>query len=217
MLVDPAALPAIAQALSRRGFFGWRQEAFDVRATPEGASLAKIDRGALPSFGIQAIGVHVNGLVQRPDGLYLWIARRARDKQLDPGKLDHIVAGGVPAGLDARATLIKEAAEEASVPAALAAEATQMATLYYSMERAEGLRRDWLYCYDLLLPPAFTPVAADGEVEAFELWPIEKVMRTVRTTDDFKFNVNLVLIDLFIRRGLITDAAALRRALANAA
>ena len=40
-------------------------------------------------------------------------------------------------------------------------------------------------------------------MEAFELWPIARVMQTVRDTDDFKFNVNLVLIDLFRRQGLI--------------
>ena len=42
------------------------------------------------------------------------IGRRAADKTLDPGKLDHIVAGGVPAGLTAMQTLVKEAAEEAA-------------------------------------------------------------------------------------------------------
>jgi hypothetical protein len=37
----------------------------------------------------------------------------------------------------------------------------------------------------------------------------------VRDTDDFKFNVNLVLIDLFIRQGLIAgpEAVSLRIAL----
>ncbi len=100
-LTDPAALPGIARDLSVRGLYRWRDEAFDVRARPEGPALTQIDRGAIPSFGIQAVGVHVNGLVCRADGLHLWIARRAMDKQLDPGKLDHIVAGGVPAGLDA--------------------------------------------------------------------------------------------------------------------
>ena len=30
----------------------------------------------------------------------------------------------------------------------------------------------------------------------------------MRDTDDFKFNVNLVLIDLFLRQGLIGDPAA---------
>ena len=86
-----------------------------MRASSDGPSLARIDRGAIPSFGIQAIGVHVNGLVERSDGVHVWVARRAKDKQLDPGKLDHIVAGGVPAGLDPWQTLIKEAGEEGSI------------------------------------------------------------------------------------------------------
>lgn len=206
----PKALPALASVLADQGLFRWRGEEFDVRASPEGPSLARIDRGAIPSFGIQAIGVHVNGLVNWPDGLHVWIARRAKDKQLDPGKLDHIVAGGVPAGLGARQTLIKEAGEEASIPPALAAEATEVGRFQYAMDRAEGLRRDCVYCYDLMLPPDFVPIAADGEVEGFELWPIERVAETVRDTEEFKFNVNLVLIDLFIRLGLITGAPAER-------
>jgi 8-oxo-dGTP pyrophosphatase MutT (NUDIX family) len=207
-LTVPEALPAIGRALAEQGFFRERREEFDVRASPDGPSLARIDRGAIPSFGIQAIGVHVNGLVERSDGVHVWVARRAKDKQLDPGKLDHIVAGGVPAGLDPWQTLIKEAGEEASISPALAAEATEVSVLRYSMERAEGLRRDCVFSYDLVLPPDFTPVAADGEVEAFELWPIELVAETVARTDDFKFNVNLVLIDLLIRRGLISGSAA---------
>ena len=206
LLDDPAALPAIAQALAERGYYRWRNEAFDVRARPWGPVLARIDRGALPSFGIQAAGVHVNGLVRRRDGLHLWVARRAMDKHLDPGKLDNIVAGGVPAGLGLMETLIKEAAEEAAIPPELAAAAVQVGEIEYAMERPEGLRRDILYCYDLSLPEDFVPAATDGEVEAFELWPISRVVETVRETDDFKFNVNLVLIDLFLRLGLIAEA-----------
>jgi 8-oxo-dGTP pyrophosphatase MutT (NUDIX family) len=203
VLGDPTALPAIAKKLAERGLYRWRNEAFDVRAQPDGPALTRIDRGAIPSFGIQAVGVHVNGLVRRPDGLHLWVARRAMDKLLDPGKLDHIVAGGVSAGMDRGQTLIKEAGEEAAIPPSLAAAAVQVGTIAYAMERPEGLRRDLVYCYDLTLPEAFVPEAADGEVEAFELWPIARVVDTVRETDDFKFNVNLVLIDLFIRLGLI--------------
>jgi 8-oxo-dGTP pyrophosphatase MutT (NUDIX family) len=207
-LADPAALPAIARDLAQRGLYRWRDEAFDVRVRPDGPVLGQIDRGAIPSFGIQAVGVHVNGMVRRADGLHLWIARRARDKLLDPGKLDHIVAGGVPAGLGLAETLVKEAGEEASVPPQLASAAIHVGAIGYAMERPEGLRRDWLHCYDLVLPEDFIPEAADGEVEAFELWPLGRVFEAVRDTDDFKFNVNLVLIDLFIRRGLIAGAEA---------
>ncbi len=201
-LVTPPALPGIAEALAKRGLFRWRREAFDVRAA-DGRVLGTIDRGAIPAFGIEATGVHVNGLVRRADGLHVWVARRAMNKLLDPGKLDHVVAGGVPAGLSPFECLIKEAAEEAAIPAELAAEARHVGEIRYAMERPEGLRRDHLHCYDLALPEGFTPRAADGEVESFELWPIARAFATVRDTDDFKFNVNLVLIDLLQRLGML--------------
>lgn len=215
VLADGAALPGLARALSDEGFYRWRGEAFDVRADPDGPPLAKIDRGALPAFGIEAAGAHLNGLVRRPDGLHLWVARRAANKALDPGKLDHITAGGVPAGLTPWQTLVKEAEEEAAIPPALASQAVPTARITYAMERPEGLRRDRIYCYDLDLPKSFVPHAADGEVESFELWPIRRAMDAVRDTDMFKFNVNLVLIDLFLRTGLIAGAegSALRRAI----
>ncbi len=203
-LTDPASLPRIARHLSEAGCYRWRREEFDIRAEPDGPVLARLDRGALPSFGVMAVGVHVNGLVHRRDGLHVWIARRAADKLLDPRKLDHIVAGGVPAGLTPAETLLKEAEEEAAIPASLARRAVRVGTIGYAMERSEGLRRDLLCCYDLELPEDFCPHAADGEVESFELWPIERVLQTVRDTDDFKFNVNLVLIDLFQRLGVAT-------------
>ena len=216
-LTNAEALPTISRSLSDAGCYRWRREAFDIRAEPEGPVLAQLDRGALPSFGVLAVGVHMNGLVRGAQGLHVWIARRAADKLLDPGKLDHIVAGGVPAGLSPGETLVKEAAEEAAIPEPLAARAVEVGTIGYAMERPEGLRRDLLHCYDLDLPEDFCPHAADGEVEAFELWPIARVMRTVRDTDDFKFNVNLVLIDLFLRLGLIEgeEASELRERLAH--
>ena len=199
-------LGEIARRISAQGFYRHRNEAFDVREGMEGRVLATLDRGALPSFGVAAIGVHVNGLVRRADGLHLWVARRAANKMLDPGKLDHIVAGGVSAGMTADETLIKEAGEEAAISPELAARAVLKAKVGYTMLRPEGLRRDTLYCYDLELPEDFTPLAADGEVESFELWPIARALETVIAGDAFKFNVNLVLIDLFARLGLAPEA-----------
>jgi 8-oxo-dGTP pyrophosphatase MutT (NUDIX family) len=211
--VAASDLPSLGRRLADSGLARWRDEAFDVRATPDGPVLGTIDRGALPVLGIEAVGVHLNGLVQRPDGLHLWVARRAADKKLDPGKLDHIVAGGVPAGLDPAGTLEKEAEEEAGLPPSLVARAQHRSVIAYTMDREEGLRRDRLHCYDLDLPPDFTPQPVDGEVEGFELWPIGRVLEAVHDTDDFKFNVNLVLIDLFLRLKLVNApdlVAALR-------
>lgn len=206
-----ADLAGLAADLGHAGWFRLRGELFDVRDGEEGPAIAVLDRGAVPSFGIVSHGVHCNGLVERADGLHLWVARRAANKLLDPGKLDHIVAGGIAAGMGPDETLIKEAGEEAAVPPALAQRAQRVGRIRYDMERAEGLRRDLLYCYDLMLPEAFIPRPSDGEVEAFELWPIGRAVEAVRDGDDFKFNVNLVLIDLFLRRGLITPPDAARR------
>jgi 8-oxo-dGTP pyrophosphatase MutT (NUDIX family) len=207
------SLPDIIRAIAP-GRFRLRREEFDVRAE-DGTVLTTADRGALPTLGILAWGVHVNGLMRRPGGIFVWVARRAADKLLDPSKLDHIVAGGVPAGFTPRQTLSKEAEEEAAIPPGLAARAVEVGRISYAMERFEGLRRDTLFCYDLDLPADFVPHAADGEVESFELWPLQHVFETVRDTDDFKFNVNLVLLDLFLRTGLVggDEAQRLRAAL----
>jgi 8-oxo-dGTP pyrophosphatase MutT (NUDIX family) len=208
-LRDPEGLDPVVRALVAQGHFRWRDEAFDVREVAAGPVLARIDRGALPAFGVMAEGVHVNGVVRSPDGVSMWIARRSASKQLDPGKLDHMVAGGVPAGLSPDCTVVKEAAEEAGLPADLAGTAVRHAVLRYAMERPEGLRRDRLYCYDLDVPGDFVPRPTDGEVHSFDLWPVARVLKAVRETDDFKFNVNLVLIDFFLRHGMIPEPEAI--------
>ncbi len=200
----PEALPGAARTLCERGVLHWRGEAFDVRAGEDGPVLATLDRGALPAFGVLGHGVHVNGLVRRADGVHVWVGKRAADKALDPGKLDHVVAGGVPAGLSATETLVKEAGEEAGIGEALARRAVLVGHIRYAMDRPEGLRRDVLHCYDLELPEDFAPHPHDGEIEHFELWPIERAYAAVCDTDLFKFNVNLVLIDLFRRLGMPT-------------
>ncbi|MDO9711054.1 NUDIX hydrolase [Paracraurococcus lichenis] len=202
------ALAAIARALAEQGRFRLRGEDFDVRAGEEGPVLARLDRGALPAFGIRAAGVHVNGRVMRRDGLHLWVGWRAKHKSVAPGKLDNLIAGGVPAGLGIEETLVKEAGEEASVPPDLARQARRVGRVSYVMRGEGGIRRDLLHCFDLDLPEGFVPRPNDDEVERFELWPVRRVYEAVRDTDDVKFNVNLVLIDLFLREGLIDPAGA---------
>ncbi len=205
--VSGAELPEAGRALADAGLCRWRDEAFDVRAEPRGPALGAIDRGALPVLGVAALGVHLNGLVHRADGWHVWVGRRAMDKKLDPGKLDNMVGGGVPAGLGPDETLVKEAAEEAGLPRWLVSQAVPHGVIGYVMERPEGLRRDRLHCYDLLMPEHVAPCPVDGEVSGFELWPATAVLDSVRHADDFKFNVNLVLIDLFLRLGLVSDPA----------
>lgn len=200
-LPDGQGLSQISHMLAEQERYVPFHEWFDVRS-PDGTIIGQIDRALIPVFGVEASGVHMNGLVQKKTGLHLWVARRSPQKRLDPGKLDHLVAGGMSSGLTPEETLVKEAGEEASIPTALARHARHASTLHYAMTRPEGLRRDRLYCYDLMLPEDFVPQANDGEVESFHLMPVENVFQLVRDTDDFKFNVNLVLLDLFLRLGM---------------
>ncbi len=199
------ALAAALPALAAGGFLRIRGELFDVRQTSEGPVLAMLDRGAVPRFGVMSQGIHVNGYVRREDGPWLWMGFRARNKPVAPGKLDNMIAGGIPAGLSPEETLVKEAEEEASVPAAIAVTARRTGRVSYVLANDEGLRRDVLHCYDLELPAEFTPKPNDDEVERFELWPAARVLEAVADTDDVKFNVNLTLLDFFVRWGLVAD------------
>ncbi|MGI4941043.1 MAG: NUDIX domain-containing protein [Janthinobacterium lividum] len=218
-LPDAAALGRTATVLAAQGRYRPRGEAFAIRSDGDGAVLGAIDRAALPVLGLRAHNAHLNGLVRRRDGLHLWVATRAAHKELGPGKLDHLVAGGIPFGLTARETLVKECAEEAGLPPALAARAVPVPSLAYATERPEGLRRETLHCFDLDVPEAFHPVPVDGEVAGFALWPMLRVMEALRETEDFLYDVALAVIDLALRTGHVPDkeVPALRAALAHCA
>ena len=71
------------------------------------------------------------------------------------------------------------------------------------MQTGTGIRDDVLFVYDVELPEDFTPKNSDGEIVNFELMPADAVVERVRGTDDFKFNVNLVILDFAMRHGLI--------------
>ena len=182
---------------------GWRDEDYPVGTSFTEAPLFRMERAAVPLFGVRAYGVHMNGFTRDADGLKMWIGRRSLDKPTGPGKLDQLVAGGQPAGISLRENLIKECREEAGIPPEMSAGAVPVGTVSYCTERPEGLRDDVLFNFDLKLPSDFRPHNTDGEIQAFYLWPIERVIEAVRDTDDFKFNCALVIIDFLIRRGFI--------------
>jgi 8-oxo-dGTP pyrophosphatase MutT (NUDIX family) len=180
----------------------WRNETFDVMVRWGNPPIFRLDRGAVPFFGTRAYGVHLNGY-RRDGGLRLWIGRRAPDKRVSPNKLDNIVAGGIGNGHGIADTLVKEAEEEGGIPAALVERAVPVGAVSYCMQTELGIRDDVLYVYDLELPADFVPVNGDGEIVDFALMPADEVVERVRATDDFKFNVNLVILDFALRHGLI--------------
>lgn len=166
-----------------------------------------VDRACAPPLGVRAHGQHVNGFVRDGDRLRLWIGRRARDRRVAPGKLDNLVGGGLPWGLTLRENLRKECREEAGIVPELADLAVPVGAVTYCREGDGGLKPDVMYCYDLELPPDFTPRCTDGEVETFFLMPVEAVRDLVRDTDQFKLNCNLVIIDFLVRHGYLSQDA----------
>jgi hypothetical protein len=181
----------------------WRNETFDVAPRWGAPPLFRLDRGAVPFFGTRAYGVHLNGYRRDGGTLQLWIGRRSPFKRVEPDKLDNLVAGGVGNGHGLDATLLKEGEEEASMPRCLTERAIPVGAISYRMETGLGIRDDVLFVYDLEIPADFVPRNQDGEFVDFELIPASEVVERIRTTNDFKFNVNLVILDFALRHGIL--------------
>jgi hypothetical protein len=198
-----AAVDGVLRALRADGWFrAWRNEPYPV-GSAFGRWLFQMERAAVPTFGVRAYGIHVNGFVGEGTDMRLWVGRRSRHKPTFPGQLDHLVAGGQPAGLSLAENLLKECAEEASLAPDIVGRARPVGVVSYLMETEEGLRNDVLFNYDLELPPDIVPMNADGEIEEFFLWPLDRVIRELSETSNFKFNVAFVIIDFLIRHGFV--------------
>ena len=199
------AIYRICRALAAEGVLApARGEMFPVSPQWGVGPMAEIDRRWVTHFGLPAYGVHLNGFVRTEEGLKMWIARRSKEKMTYPGQLDNLVAGGQPVGLGLHENMVKEADEEAAIPAAFARQIRPVGTISYVMETEAGLKLDTMYNFDLELPADFTPVNNDGEVDEFMLMPLADVAAIVRDSFAFKFNCNLVIIDFLIRHGVLT-------------
>ena len=199
-----SAMDKIGKALYEQGMTNPALNEFYSVGHRFGQSFFQLDRAYVSAFGVRAYGIHLTGYVRKSGNIHIWVPRRASDRVVYPGKWDNTVAGGQPAGISLQENLVKESAEEANIGPAYVAHARPVGTISYRHELQYGLRDDLIFAYELELPLDFQPTNADGEVEDFQLWPVEEVMEVVATGDDFKFNCNLVLIDFFIRHGLLT-------------
>ncbi len=200
-----AAIDTVARELQARGIVtGWRNELFPVGPRFGAAPLFDLERALVPYLGVKAYGVHLNGYVRDGERILLWVGKRSDDRPIEPGKLDHLVAGGLPSHISPFDNLMKEADEEASIPKELARRARPAGAIAYRMELGGHLRDDTLFVYDLELPRDFVPRNHDGEIASFRLMPLEQVEEILAATEEFKFNVGLVAIDFMMRMGHLT-------------
>lgn len=212
------ATDAIMRELHAQGVIDtWVGERYPVSLGYQQDAKLEVERAAAAYLGIKSFGVHVNGLVEKADGIYVWVGTRTLRKPFWPGKLDQMVAGGLPVGISLLDNLVKEAKEEANIPAELARQAKSVSTLSYRQSLKRGLENSTLFIYDLWLPERFIPENTDGEVEQFQLIPFAELAELTAQVTAFKDNCNLVNLDLLLRLGFISTTdpvyAGLKQAL----
>lgn len=188
----------------------WRAELYAVYGKGK-ELLFNVERSASALFGVVTYGVHLTAFTRKNGELKVWTPRRAKTKQTYGGMLDNAVAGGIASGESPFESLVRECGEEASLPEDLVrpnAKACGTVTYWYIRdERAGGetnlMQPEVQYIYDLELPEGTIPKPGDDEVEEFYLWSVEQVQEAMRK-GEFKPNCALVMLDFFVRHGILT-------------
>ena len=193
------ALQSLALQLRKLGLIAdWRNELSSL-LDESGEEIARCERGAFRSLGMQNRAVHVNGY--RADGR-VWVARRSSLKRADPGKLDNLAAGGVSAGESPRRTALREAWEEAGVPASLARRVDFPGMVFRSVrETTFGVHDELVIVADLDLPQQFEPSGRDGEVSEFLCLTTAEV-ESALDRDEFTIEAALAMRESLERRGV---------------
>jgi len=191
---------------------GWRDEPYALApldGPQAGQPRVAIERAASRFWGSLTFGAHANGWVRGADGrpAALWIAQRSFSKPTDPGLFDNLVGGGVPLGQQPAETLVREAWEEAGLPATLAQGAVPVRTLRIERDIPEGLQREWLHAYDIELPEGLAPHNQDGEVQGFQLLPLPDAL-ALAMGHTMTVDAALVTLDFGFRHGLLPAAPA---------
>ncbi|KAF2120674.1 NUDIX hydrolase domain-like protein [Lophiotrema nucula] len=169
-------------------------------------------RTAASLFGITCRGAHMTAYQNTEEGMKIWVPRRSAHLFTYPNMLDTTVAGGVRAEESPFECILHEADEEASLQADLVREHTRACGVltYVAQSDAQNgenygcMVPDCLYVYDIELPAGVVPKPRDEEVKEFYLWDVERVKEAL-VKDEFKTNCAAVMIDFFIRHGIITD------------
>lgn len=191
---------------------GWRNEMYPVYGPYSSRKpMVSMERAGSALFGINSYGVHMTVYVDTAQGMKIWVPRRARNKQTYGGMLDNSVAGGLSTGEKPFECLVRESAEEASFSEQLVrSNAKPCGTVSYFHirdARAGGeaglLQPECQYVFDMEIGAEVIPKPGDNEVEDFYLWTVDEVKRAL-AEGQFKPNCAAVLLDFFIRRGILT-------------
>lgn len=128
-------------------------------------------------------------------------------KATDPGKLDNLIGGGVPAGQAPLDALVREGWEEAGLRPDALRGVSAGSLLKLHRDIPEGLQQEWLYAWDLELRPGVEPRNQDGEVAAFRCLPVDEAV-ALAAGDAMTVDAALVTIDFALRHRLLDAAQA---------
>jgi isopentenyldiphosphate isomerase len=184
---------------------GWRGELVTVAETFYSPPLFHIERAASRHFGHKMYASHLNGLTAKNGQPYMWLAKRAESKHVDPGKWDNIAAGRVARGFSPTQTLVKESFEEAGIGPELAQQARAAGAVRSKREVEEGFHHEIIFVYDLILPENFVPQNNDGEVVEFDCIPIADLLKRLENPSQFTVDSALVIVDCLLRRGYLNS------------
>ena len=201
------AMAIVAAMLRREGALSaWRDERYDVGAALGAPPWFRLERAAARYFGVHTWAAHINGLTRRAGETRMWLARRSHAKAIDPDNLDNLVGGGVASGLSVAETLVKEAWEEAGIPAPLACRAKRRDEVEIRREHHDGLQWETIIAHDLELLADFSPVNQDGEVAEFHLVALPEAVRLLsRAGGEREMTVDAALVALaYLERAAAT-------------
>jgi hypothetical protein len=206
-----AAFSNVVAACIERGAFANIGRAHSEPIAIPGANHAvRIERFAAPVLGTANRGAHLTAYSRAAGGMRVWVPRRSGHLRTYPGMLDSSVAGGVRADESPLENVVHEAAEEASIPEDVVRRgvrpvgALTMMGLTGRGAAQEGLVfADVLFTFDLEVDEGFELRPRDEEVKEFYRMDVEEV-KAALLRGEFKNNSAVVMVDFFIRHGIIT-------------
>ena len=178
-------LQALSHQLNLQGVLtGWRNE---LHACWGGSQadwpysspvLLRMERAAFRFWGLRSHAAHVHGMTS--DGR-MWCGRRATNKATDPGMLDNLAAGGLPADEDPWVCAAREIHEEAGLHRQVHQLQPCKTLLVTERPEKEGWHSERLFVYTTQVADHELPVNQDGEVSEFLCLNVAEVMQRLRS------------------------------------
>ncbi|OTA95501.1 hypothetical protein M434DRAFT_393727 [Hypoxylon sp. CO27-5] len=184
----------------------WPGEKFRVLGAPFPFA---VDRAIAPYFGIVSTGSQLTVFVRDKNGSVagIWIARRGVNKPMYAGMLDTAVGGAVKHNEMPFRSLLREAKEELGIDAKAAVSGGTIS--WYNIKGTKaGINLGLVdpgvqYVYDLEVDPGTVLHPAEAGIDWLRLLSVDEVKAALHR-HEFKPSCACVMIDFFVRHGIIT-------------